>query len=152
MAAAAADTIYLAGLFLNYGAFLLSHYYPTIYSNYRDLYDFRERIQLERSEFGISYPEVSALTLKRFQVPDFITRIIRDQADAYNISGAENSCLELGRLIYTFRDKDYEHVHSQLRLDDITSLVARSTLELRIEEFGAEQLKNLRLQTREFAA
>jgi len=127
-----ADKVYMAGLFFNFGALILKMSFPFIYSNILKAEDYRERMHLEKEEFGISSPEISALVLSKYGLPPYVTEIINRQGDVYSTRGArqENSFIEIARLFSKIRDLDIEKIYNTLNTDTIRTVVANSGIEL----------------------
>jgi HD-like signal output (HDOD) protein len=127
-----ADRVYMAGLFFNFGSFILKMSFPLLYSKILKADDFRDRIQLEKEEFGISSPEISALVLSRYGLPPYITEIINKQSNVYsmNDSTKENSYIEIARIFSKIQNLDIEKIYNVLDTDAIKRVVSKSGIEL----------------------
>jgi HD-like signal output (HDOD) protein len=145
------DQIYMAGLFQNYGAFVLKATYPKIYAKVTQVKDFKIRMQSEQEEFAWTYPSLSAFLLKAYGLPEKVIKILESQDQVYtNRSQKENIYIEIGRVFCEFEKQklDFELVCQRLELDDIRDLVLNSGIA--IAKIDVEDFKKIRNNVAEF--
>lgn len=125
-----ADKVYMAGLFKNYGAFILKRFYPTIYIHALNAKDHRERMKIEMEKFGITHPEISALILTKYGLDPEISNIIQNQVEVYRTGAQVNSFIEISRILASIQELDLEKIHSTLDTDSIKELVKNSGIDI----------------------
>ena len=146
---AAADRVYMAGLFQNFGAFLLKQSYPAIYSRILEIDDFQDRIKSEKQEFGISYPEISSLLLVKYGLPAYVTDIMSKQPEVYSgASSQENAFIEIARLFSRIPNLNIAKIYADLDTDAIKSVIEVSGIEL--FSITQDSVDRIERQTKEF--
>ncbi|MDA0772118.1 MAG: HDOD domain-containing protein [Cyanobacteria bacterium] len=139
------DQVYMAGLFQNYGAFLLKTAYPNIYARVTAVDDFKLRMEREREEFGYTYPLVSALVLTNYGLPDKVIGIIKKQELVYTKGyQKENIYIEIARILSKIQAQkiDIGLIREHLGVEGIEAMVMNSGLNLvDINEKSLEDIK-----------
>lgn len=128
-----ADQVYMAGLFHNYGAYLLKVSYPAIYQRFINMNDFQERARAEREEFGYVFTEISHLVLDHYGVPDSVLKIIATQDQVYSDGASrENAFVEIARVFadYQRRKLNSNLFFENLAIGEIEKLVSASGLNI----------------------
>lgn len=143
----ASDQVYMAGLFQNYGAFLLKTIYPNLYATVTAVDDFKLRMEREKKEFGYTYPAISALVLREYGLPDRVLEIINKQELVY-ISDyeKENIYIEIARILCKIQAKkvDIGLIRDHLGVEGIEAMVMNSGLNLvDIDEKSLEEIKEI---------
>ena len=144
------DKVYIAALFLNYGSYFFKQFYPGIYANIQSTNDFALRMQQERGEFGFTFPEVSAIILATYEIPDSILDIIRAQEFVYQEDASkENVSIEIARLMFNLQDADAGAIRARLDIKEVRRLVAGHGLP--ILDIDQESIQNIKVDTRDYA-
>lgn len=139
---AKADQIYMAGLFVNFGAFFLKVKYPGLYVKTINEDDFLMTMRAQRKEFGMTHPEIAALILEKYGLPSDVCGIIRGQADIYtgNIS-IENVCIEIARVFYNIEKPEAELLRESLNKDLVKEIIEKSTISAKdLDLFSLESI------------
>ncbi len=145
-----ADKIYMAALFLNFGSYFFKQFYPTIYSKIQSFKSFPLRMQHERSEFGITFPEISAMILGTYGIPDSVIEIIRNQEQVYNGTVAkENACIEIARLMFNLQNADEDTIRARLDINEVRRLVAGKGIPM--HDIDEKTIENINVDTRDYA-
>ncbi len=145
-----ADKVYMAGLFLNFGSFFFKKFYPAIYANIHDTKSYILKMKKEQEAFGITSPEVAALILSTYNIPDSVIDIIRKQCNVYKDGWArENTYIEVARLMLLLQTADADTIRARLDIDEVRRLIAGSALP--IHEVDQETIENIRVDTRDYA-
>ena len=142
-----ADSVYMTGLFNNYGAFVLKNSFPLLYNRVSNT-PFQERIKKEKEEFGITSSSISALVLAKYGLPEYVTEILATQSEVYSdIVRPENAFVEIGRILSTIQNLDIEKANATLNLSAIKKFIENA----RIEDIGLteESVDRLKHQTKE---
>lgn len=145
-----ADKVYMAALFLNFGSYFFKQFYPAIYANIQSLKSFPLRMQHERNEFGITFPEVSAMILGTYGIPDSVLEIIRTQELVYKEGATkENACIEVARLMFNLQKADAETIRARLDINEVRRLVAGHGVPM--HDIDETSIKNIAVDTRDYA-
>ena len=125
------DAMYMAALFQNYGSFLLKYSFPNEYRECCRKKEYTERLAAEKEEFGYNSLEISALLLKQFGIPDYVTDIIENQSKVYTETATkENFFIEIGRILHEIQDQDIDDLRKSLADRAIYESVVRSGISL----------------------
>jgi HD-like signal output (HDOD) protein len=105
------DEVFIASMMQSYGVFVLSHFYPDSYPEFRSISNYQERIEKEREAFEMSHLDISATVLLDWGLPQKITEIIANQA-AYTDKSTEeqNIIIELARFLLGMESKGDEEI------------------------------------------
>lgn len=145
-APAECDAIYMAALFQNYGSFLLSYFYPEEFNHSNISLDYDKRLEAQKQEFGYNSLEVSTLLMRNFQIPEYITTIVENQANVYNCDATkENVFIEIGRLLQEMHTEPLENIHETLEMDKVLNAVEDSRITL--IEIDEDLISTLKGQT-----
>lgn len=148
------DRAYMAGLFVNYGSFFIKKFYNASYARISKIENFKERITEEYRVFGYSYPELSALILSRWNVPQYVIDIISRQVNVFDQDRPHddfNVFLEVARNLYYVRGANVNarSIRDRLALDEVRALVLGTNLNL--DKFSINQMNEIEMAVREFA-
>lgn len=142
-----ADSIYMAGLFNNYGAFVLKTAYPALYNKVLNVNP-KEKMKNEKIEFGCTSSDVSALLMSKYGLPEYVTEILASQSSVYSDKvKPENAFIELARILSTIHNLNIEKIHATLNLSAVRTFIENA----RIEDIGLteESVHKLKVQTNE---
>lgn len=142
-----ADSIYMAGLFNNYGSFVLKNSFPELFNCITDT-RFKERIEKEKEAFGNSTTTIGSIILAHYGLPEYVTKILSKQSEVYTSDvKPENAFIELGRILSSIHNLNMEKLHLTLNLRVIREFVENAEIEkLDLTEESIERLNN---QTKE---
>ncbi len=150
LSAVDADKVYMAALFLNFGSYFFKQFYPAIYANVQSIKSFPLRMKQEFEEFGITFPEVSAMILGTYDVPDSVIEIIRTQALAYKEGATkENACIEVARLMLNLQSADADTIRARLDINEVRQLVAGKGIP--VQDIDEKSIENIKVDTRDYA-
>ncbi len=145
-----ADKVYMAGLFLNFGSYFFKKFYPAIYANIQSTKSFPLRMQQEKTEFGVTFPEVSAMILETYDVPAPVLDIIRKQELVYGEGMTnENAFIEIARLMLNLQTADEDTIRARLDINEVRRLVAGKNVPM--HEIDKETIENIKVDTRDYA-
>lgn len=142
-----ADCVYMAGLFNNYGSFVLRTTFPTLFNNILNVNQ-KERIKNEKREFGCTCSDVSAIILSQYGLPEYVIEILTSQSDVYSDNvKPENVFIELARILSTIHNLDIKKIHATLNLSAVKEFIKNA----KIEDIGLteESVDRLKHQTNE---
>lgn len=86
-----ADQLYMAGLFQNYGSFILLHHFKETYQEILEIKNIRKRLNQEKKTFGVNHLQATAKVLEGYQIPDYALSIIKRQSLIYKFKEDEVS-------------------------------------------------------------
>ncbi len=110
------DEIFISGLMQSYGVFVLSHFYPDNYPEFRSMINYQERIKLERETFEMSHLDISAAVLLDWGLPQRVTEIIANQASYKGKATEEqNTIIELARFLLGMESMGDEEIKYLLK-------------------------------------
>ncbi len=132
------DEIFIAALMQSYGVFVLSHFYPDLYPEYRSITNYQERIAKERESFEMSHLDISASVLLDWGLPKNVTQIIANQANYKDKETAkQNIIIELARFLQGMESKGDEEIKYLLKNNqELQATLKQQKISLRIgQEF-----------------
>lgn len=125
------DAVYMAGLFQNYGAFLLNYFYPKIYKDISKLVDYEDRLAAQEKEFGYNTLQISAILLKSFNLPPYVVDIVENQSNVYNEKARkENVFIEIGRILQEMKEQTLDDIHKTLETEEVQESLMTSGIEM----------------------
>ncbi len=130
------DEIFIAGLMQSYGVFVLSHFYPDSYAEFRAMTNYQERIAKEREVFEMSHLDISAAVLLDWGLPQKVTEIIANQASYKGKATEEqNTIIELARFLLGMESKGDEEIKYLLKSNqELQSNLTKQKITLYIDQ------------------
>ncbi len=83
------DQLYMAGLFQNYGSFILLHHFRAIYQDILEIKNIRKRLNQEKKTFGVNHFQATAKVLEDYNIPEYTLSIIKRQSLIYKFKEDE---------------------------------------------------------------
>lgn len=138
-----ADCVYMAGLFNNYGSFVLKNSFPALFNRVLNVNQ-KERIKNEKREFGCTSTYVSALLLSKYGLPEYVTEILANQSDVYTDKvRPENAFIEVARILSTIHNLDIKKIHATLNLSAVKEFIENANIEdIGLTEESVDRLKH----------